>query len=90
MTSKDFIDFLISGATKKKLTQDEKECLLGLKQVKQDLESFEVLKSILEVTEQYKYTTQNTYQIKIKQDLVYDNNFALLIKNILENKGDKK
>ena len=65
MTSKDFIDFLISGATKKKLTQDEKECLLGLKQVKQDLESFEVLKSILEVTEQYKYTTQNTYQIKI-------------------------
>lgn len=46
MTSKDFIDLLISQYNEKKATQKEKECYENLLKVKQDLEVLEIFKTI--------------------------------------------
>ena len=47
MTSKDFIDLLVSQYDEKKATPKEKDCYEHILKVKQDLEILEQLKEIL-------------------------------------------
>ena len=51
-----------------------------------DKVKLQLLKDFLEVVPQYKYTSQNTLQVRIKQDLIYNDQTALIIKSILEDK----
>lgn len=44
------------------------------------------LKDFLEVVPQYKYTAQPVLQVKVRQDLVYTDQIALIIKAILEDR----
>ena len=55
-----------------------------------DKEKLEILKSVLEVKSQEKYTLLNKYSIGIKKGILYNDEFALTIKSILEEKKENE
>lgn len=46
----------------------------------------QLLKDFLEVVPQYKYTSQPILQVRVRQDLIYTDQTALVIKAILEDR----
>ena len=64
----------------------EREHREFLNQLEEKLNELKFLKSLIEVVPQYKYTGLNTFTIRIKQSLMYNDEFALLVKSIVENK----